>query len=284
MSSFSTLTHLGLSVFASCTSYILFDYPVIESMPFMLAAVIGWGIVVPTIMLVTNSIADINIEDKTFPIIQFVSADVVLLAIQIAIGYNYYYPIDDFVTMTIILNSFFVIHILETCFMQILKFDKNGDLHNNVIYTNNSFIGVGLCIYVIYNAIHNDMYINEFSLNCTYSTMFIISYTIWITLCKISMSQDTTIFMFTNISLIVPIIFHLTDYGDWFQMRAIGLLFYFIVIFGFFPRDGRLLPMYNKENCISSANEPIVIFQRNIIIRYILLIAGLITCICSFIY
>lgn len=287
----TTTTHFFISIAATLFVWFLFVKPITIRNPeyLMPSILVLWGLVFPLICLCTEAYKDSTTgeDDTKFVIIKFVSLMVALFAIH---GFIIYYMRNTvsnkfYITMTVVLGLLLIANILEACFNQYNKykeFEESVDLINFII-------GLLLCISIVLNyAIPRktmDIYDKKgrIFLKSNLNIWLILAYTFWNILFRSRLGISSVVLLFTVLTLIFPIITHLSGTGDWLHVRTISLLAYLILITGFSPGDGRILPMYNNQGYDQKddINSPISKFQQGDAYNWTLLSLGGLTTIAS---
>jgi hypothetical protein len=294
---FTVSTHIIVSISITLLVWFLFAKPITRIGPgktlnLMYFTMFIWCILFPTIILITKTYDDSITEQSTgesiFVLLKFVSVLIALFAIQGFIIYNNSYKKLNFNTMTIVLSLILIVNIGEACYTQ-FKLWVDDKKPNKIIDLINPIIGLLLNVIVIIKIFNKKpMKISttkdSIQLSSGFDIWFIIAYTAWNLLFRSRLGESTVIIIFTLTTLVLPLITHLTNTGDWLQVRTIGLLAYLIIILGITEGQGRLFPIYNTQGYDKHTDEQSIItkIQKEEWYSYSLLILGATTLVPSF--
>lgn len=234
----NSLYHLIFSTFSSVASSVLYSNPMITGSKRMMTLSL-WNILLPTIMLTTNSLQDVSLSgEDSFVVVKFLSVALFNLVMDLYPRKIKYQRLGSN-----ILSLMFGINILEATITQAMNISKSRSILDNTIDLSNSLIGLRLIKYVYNN---NNIEFETNRIYSNYSNRFIICYTLWNLLFRIQLIQNSSTLIFLLVSLVTPLYYSLTKKGDWLQIRGYTLLFLMIITFGL-THDFKLLPMYNKK-------------------------------------
>jgi hypothetical protein len=289
--------HIFGSLAYTCLAWVLFAKPLMsdgpnKSLMYMVASVIIWCIIFPIIMIASGATSNSISGETSFVNIKVISVSVFMIVLQsfiFAWCKGYKYPKQ----MTIVLILLFSINIAEAVYTQYENYkeppieqDNNTDKTLNIVNA-----GVGLVqLIILFIWLYKNssiMKVKQARGNIEYSsgldTWFIIAYTFWNLLFRIQLLSNSSTLLFFCVSLLLPLVVHLTKKGDWLQIRGVGLVALLVFTFGLSNNNGNILPLYNKQGYEEKSDEDLIItkIQKNETFRYTLLILGIITTLIS---
>jgi len=277
----TTAFHITLSIALSCMFYITFYLPLVKSKKSMILTFCIWCIVIPIIVVVSGGSSLSLIDETSFTNIKIISLIVILGFIQLYI-YNIGKNNKIFNTkyLTIGVLSLLIINILEAVGTQFSQYYNDDTKQvDKVIDLGNSIVGVilSLClVYIIFMGRKKDqMSVKNLRLYSKIGFWWVLAYTLWNTLFRIQMYQNTVVLIFFVVTMLVPISLYYYTKGniDFIQFRAGALLFYILLMVGFTKGDGNAFPIYNLigYNEQVDKNNIITKIQEDEIFRYIIL-------------
>lgn len=289
---FTLTTHIVVSLAVAVFTWILIVKPLItigpgKSLNYVIFTTMVLCILIPAIILISETYRDSITGEITdsdfFVLIKFISIALTTLVIQCFVIYYFFYPKKlSFNFLTIVMTMLFLANIGEACYTQ-YKLWVDDVKPNKIIDLLNVVVGILLFVAVIIKyfrqksiTIHrNKQYIG---LKSNFDIWWILAYTVWNLLFRSRLGESTIMVFFLFVSLIVPLGAHITNTGDWVQVRLICLLVYLIMILGFTEGQGRIFPVYNIQGYDKIEDEKSIItkIQKEDWYTYSLVIPGLI--------
>lgn len=260
------MDNLYTTVAAMSFTWLCVCYPLINRIKIVTPLVFFfWLIFIPTYMLFNDSLnVTLANDNKLFTTIKFLSIVIATLVMQILIVKKY----DKHVNL--IIGSLFFVNILEAVVTQFRDRDDTVD-------TLNSVIGIFLLIWLVFNS---NIKLKG-GLQSNFNIWYILAYTAWNLLFRSELLQNDAVLLFFGVSLVLPIVSHVTNKGDWLQVRAYTLLTTLILTWGLGSGKWRILPQYNQDGYVEEDDKLKKILNHNGY-RYTVLGLGIIFTILSF--
>ena len=251
--------HLYITIASMCTIWMLMCYPLIYKInnswiPFLLAFLF-WIVAIPITMFATKSYkASLNDDEELFVIAKILS--VVLFVVVLHLIFMVSMNLKTFglqrlnmKAVNIVLYLILAANILEAVITQISNYSEG----KNPIDLANGILGLLLVIWL-----GTDAYLKKSGMNiltngssqklfCNFSLSFIMAYTFWNLLFRSELFKNSSVLLFFGLSLLLPIITHVTGVGDWLQVRAYTLLALMILTWGIGKGEFRIFPQYNED-------------------------------------
>ena len=253
------INHLYITIASMTAIWITMCYPLIYkiygSWYISIFAFLFWIIALPITMFATKSYeVSLDNDDELFVIIKIVSVVAFIVILHIMLTYLYKYKKVDNFWINIILYLIFAANIAEAVGTQMKNSfdDDTGDNKDKYINLFNSIIGIFLIIWLLLDFIKGKRMqlsanSNQMKLMCNFNIFFILAYTFWNILFRSQLFKNTSVLLFFGLSLVLPILTHITGYGDWLQVRAYTLLALMILTWGIGEGEARIFPQYNDD-------------------------------------
>jgi hypothetical protein len=260
----TTGTHIFFAIASACFAWCLFAKPAMtlvgknknwKDFGLILLVLFIYCIVLPSIMLSNESYKlDIYGEDN-FRLVKFLSVILGICTIQFCLCYNYLHNTKFAVTiLTVVTYLLFVVNITEACVVSFLgkntpDFDGVTELPemNLLLGIVSVIIIVSLCINFFKGSkVEMNLDQNQLKLKCNFSWALIAAYTFWNLGFKIQEIESPLVLLYFVVSLLLPVVTHKLDIGDWLQVRGLTLLFVIIIELGLAHGEGSIFPAYNK--------------------------------------
>lgn len=251
--------HFYITVASICTIWMLMCYPLIykicDSWTPSAIAFLVWVIGIPMAMFITKSYkASLNDEEELFVIAKILSVAIFIVVLHVIFIISMNLKKFNLTKLNnkavnIVLYLILAANIFEAVVTQISNFTEN----NEPVDLANGILGLLLIGWLPFDAWlkKSGMTIttNGFSqqLACNFSLCYILAYTFWNLLFRSELFKNSSVLLFFGVSLLLPIITHLTGYGDWLQVRAYTLLALMILTWGIGPGEYRIFPQYNDD-------------------------------------
>lgn len=251
--------HFYITVASICTIWMLMCYPLIYKIsntwtPSSLAFLV-WVIGIPLTMFITKSYkASLNDDEELFVIAKILSVVMFIVVLHVIFMVNMNLKtfglkkINNKI-VNVVLYLILAANILEAVITQLSNYSEG----KNPFDLANGILGILLIVWLPFDA-----YIKKSGMNiltngssqqlmCNFNLLYILAYTLWNLLFRSELFKNSSVLLFFGVSLLLPIISHLTGYGDWLQVRAYTLLALMILTWGIGPGEYRIFPQYNDD-------------------------------------
>jgi len=264
----TTGTHIFIAFAGACFAWLLFCVPAMtllgKDKTFWSIALICFTIFVYCIVISSFIGANETYKmaiygEETFRLAKLISLVVGILATQACLFYAYFNDGNEksITILTICVYIVFIANILEAAATSFVNYANNKPEIDKITEVSDTNLYTGIMGIIIAIALAISWYkgskigINDkgqrLKLVCNFSWLIIIAYTIWNLLFKIQLIEHPLVLSFFVISLLMPIIAHALNIGDWMQIRALSLLFVMFMEIGFAKGEGSIFPNYNSQ-------------------------------------
>jgi hypothetical protein len=254
-------TNIFVAIAAACFAYMCLIIPATTKMskyPHLLiyATILLYCGIFPIMTIYSGSVNTTISGDNGFITLKLLS---VIFFILILLYFSVHtssqsITFKGYNVMSIVLSSLLIINIFEAVVDQGSR--SNMSNYEGKLNIVNTVTGLLLIISLI--RMNPAMSIKSTSTNLSLvsslTTKFIIAYTLWNLLFRIDLVENSSILIFTSVSLVVPLMCHLLHKGDWLQTRALTLLLVMLLTFGVGYGQYSIFPAYNKLGYDKSAD------------------------------
>jgi len=260
----TSASHLYIALASSCFAYLLLILPAttkLNKYPYLLiySTMFLYCVVFPIITIYTGAINTNISGENTFILIKFLSVIAFLLIyLYFAVhSYAQHVVFKGYHIMSLVFVFALGMNIFEAVVDQ--GIESNLTTYDGKINTAGTVIGILLIGSLLYSFPKMSVKSTETKLQlvCGLTLKFIIAYTLWNLLFRIQLVENSSILMFTCVSLIVPIICHVTKTGDWLQTRGLTLLLAMLLTMGIGTGQATIFPGYNTSGYRSDENKDI---------------------------
>jgi hypothetical protein len=257
----TSTTNIFIAIAAACFAYMCLIIPATTKLikhPHLLiyATIILYCLVFPIMTIYSGSINTNISGDNNFILVKFLSVIFFLLVLLYFSVHTHAQNITirGYNLMSLVFIGLLAVNILEAVVDQGLRSDITT--YDGKLNTVNTVTGVLLVISLLYMfpVMSIKSTTTRLSLVSGLTMKFILAYTLWNLLFRIQLVENSSILLFLLVSLVVPIICHLTGKGDWLHTRGLTLLLVMILSFGIGYGQASIFPAYNKLGYSKSAD------------------------------
>ena len=295
----TTATHIYFAIASACAAWTLFAVPAMTlvssgsghnfwQFKLILLTLFVYCIIGPIIMIVNESYKlDIYGEDN-FRLAKLLSVVFGIILIQCCLCYTYLHPSKWAISvMTCVTYLLFIVNITEACVLSFMNINKPEFDGISEVPQMNLLLGIvaiiiilSLCInFYKGSKIGMDVSGDKLKLQCNFSLWLILAYTFWNLAFKIQEIESPLVLLFFVVSLLLPVITHYLNIGDWLQIRGLTLLFVIFVEIGLAYGDFSIFPAYNKlgYNQEQTRDSPITKFISSYEFKIFLIVMAMLT-------
>ncbi len=269
----TSASHLYIALASSCFAYLLLILPAttkLHKYPYLLIYAIFflYCILFPIITIYTGAINTNISGENTFILIKFLSVIAFLLILL-------YFSVHSYAQTAMfkgyhIMSVVFVVLLSANIFEAVIDqgIESNLSTYDGKINIVGTVIGLLLIASLFYSFPKMSIKsTNKLQLVSNLTFKFIVAYTLWNLLFRIQLVENSSILLFTCVSLIVPIICHVTKTGDWLETRGLTLLLVMLLTMGIGTGQANIFPGYNTSGYRISENKDIAtqIFSNDIV-------------------
>ncbi len=269
----TSASHLYIALASSCFAYLLLILPAttkLNKYPYLLiyCTFFIYCVIFPIVTIYSGAINTSISGSNTFILIKFLSVIAFLLIFLYFAVHSYaqHLVFKGYHVMSVVFVLLLSANIFEAVVDQ--GTESNLDTYDGKINTTGTVIGLLLIASLFYSFPKMSIKsTDKLQLVSNISLKFIIAYTLWNLLFRIQLVENSSILLFACVSLIVPIICHVTKTGDWLETRGLTLLLVMLLTMGIGTGQANIFPGYNTSGYRISENKDIAtqIFSNDVV-------------------
>ena len=252
--------HVFVSLAAMALTWVAFAQPFFAH--WKIVAFV-WLFLLPLIFVVNKAHENVTSGESTFTLVKLISVIVTMAA------FLFFWKRGPGRVGTWVIALLFAVNILEAVVWQSNHYTEE----RNVVDIANALFGVLLVLLLIPMYRNKSIESGKDGLDTKFGIWYILAYTTWNLLFRSRLIESSSTLIFFTVTLLMPLLAHVFNHGDWLVVRGAGLLSLVLLTFGLGSGELNILPMYNKQAFDPEADKQSVLseVQQSDFYRYGLL-------------